>query len=249
LRVKASRAAGAEAAWIYKKLFQRFGPQGWWPVTRDLNRGPVYHKKNTYGPLTQAQMFEVAVGAILTQNTNWSNVEKALANLARRGVGSFRAVLKTPLPVLQKDLRPSGYFRQKARRLKIFARHMDKNWRGRWDRFFSRPLEKIRAELLSINGIGPETADSILLYAGGAPVFVVDAYTRRLGERFGLFGPSMYSEVQNFFMKNLKASKPLFREYHALIVAQSKAFCRAAPRCGGCPLNSRCSFPGKNSLS
>ena len=147
------------------RLLRRYGPQNWWPAR---------------------SRFEVIVGAYLTQNTNWSNVEKAMANLRRARLLSVSAMRKAPIAELEALVRPSGYFRQKARNLKTFIAFLDQQYSGSLARMFSQPTEKLRAELLALNGVGPETADSILLYAGNHPVFVVDAYTRRVLERHGI---------------------------------------------------------------
>lgn len=231
---------GADVLWIHDRLLKRFGPQGWWPVTPRRGRGPRYHPANTRGRLSAAQQFEVAVGAILTQNTAWTNVDKALKKLIAAKALSPRRLASLPPARLQGLIRSSGYFRQKARRLKNFCRFLLDRWGGRLDRFLARPTATVREELLGLNGVGPETADSILLYAGGHPVFVVDAYTRRFGGRFGLFRTEDYHEVQRHFMSRMKASVPRFRESHALLVALAKQFCRARPLCLPCPLRARC---------
>jgi endonuclease-3 related protein len=158
-------AATATVRHHYDALIEAWGPQDWWPARSRL---------------------EVIAGAILTQNTAWSNVERALRNLRRVGALSVDGIRATPLRKLEQLIRPAGYFRQKARRLKNFVRYLDAHYRGSLTRMFARPTEELRAELLALNGVGPETADSILLYAGGHPVFVVDAYTRRIFARHGL---------------------------------------------------------------
>jgi len=149
----------------YRALLARYGPQNWWPAQ---------------------SRFEMIVGAYLTQNTNWSNVEKALVHLRRAGALNLAAMRKLPLARLEELVRPSGYFRQKAKNLKTFIGFLDKSYSGSLDRMFAQPTAKLRAELLALHGVGPETADSILLYAGNHPVFVVDAYTRRIFERHGI---------------------------------------------------------------
>src|SRR5436305_549632 len=160
----------------YLSLLTRWGPQNWWPAQ---------------------SRFEVIVGAYLTQNTNWSNVEKAIAKLRRTRVLSVKGIRETPLRKLEQLIRSSGYFRQKARRLKNFIHFLDAKYGGSLDRMFAQPTEKLRTELLALNGVGPETADSILLYAGNHPVFVVDAYTRRILERHGIIGPkTKYDEIR-----------------------------------------------------
>ena len=160
----------------YKALFSRYGPQNWWPAE---------------------SRFEVIVGAYLTQNTNWGNVEKAIANLREARVLSLKAMREIPVSKLEKLVRPSGFFRQKARKLKAFIVFLDNKYSGSLARMFAQPTEKLRAELLELNGVGPETADSILLYAGNHPVFVVDAYARRVLERHGMItAKKSYEEIR-----------------------------------------------------
>jgi endonuclease III related protein len=229
-----------DVPWIYRRLLREFGPQGWWPVTPPGGRRPCYSLRCTRGEIAPRQKFEIAAGAILTQNTAWSNVEKALINLAGRRLLSSRRILKAPIGELRRLLRPSGYFRQKSRRLKNFCRVLESRWGGRLDKFLDRPSAQVRRELLTLNGVGPETADSIMLYAGRHPVFVVDAYTRRFGRRFGLFRAPDYDRVQEYFSARLKPDLSAYREAHALLVALGKKHCRPRPVCAPCPLSSRC---------
>ncbi|MBZ5680654.1 MAG: endonuclease III domain-containing protein [Acidobacteriia bacterium] len=167
----------------YRALYQAWGAQHWWPArTR----------------------FEVIVGAFLTQNTAWTNVERALANLRAARLLSVRGIKRAPLPQLEKLIRPSGYFRQKAGRLKTFVAFLERSYGGSLTRLLSRPTHKLRAELLDLNGVGPETADSILLYAGNHPVFVVDAYTRRILDRHDVVpGNSDYEDIRTLFQRAL----------------------------------------------
>ncbi|MBN3036922.1 MAG: endonuclease III domain-containing protein [Candidatus Diapherotrites archaeon] len=192
---------------LYKRLLKEYGPQHWWPAE------------------TQ---YEIIVGAILTQNTAWKNVEKAVKNLKERDLLSPEAVSSARVATLESCIRPAGFFRQKAERLK----HVTSHFLGypSLDAFFGRPTSLVREELLSWNGIGPETADSILLYAGGHAVFVVDAYTRRLCERLG-WPHGSYEEVQSFFERGLPRDAALFNEFHALIVEHAKRYCRKNPLC------------------
>lgn len=229
----------------YRALLHRWGPQNWWPAQSRL---------------------EVIVGAYLTQNTNWTNVEKAMANLRRARVLSIKGLRDLPLDHLQQLIRPSGYFRQKAEKLKTFIRFLDANYSGSLDRMFSQPTEKLRAELLALNGVGPETADSILLYAGNHPVFVVDAYTRRIFERHGITAPkARYDDIRLLIEDALTRAAPEqlefqelgsdprhpvsrmsrmsrnelaqhYNELHALIVRAGNLYCRSTPKCEGCPL-------------
>ncbi len=201
----------------YDALFRAHGPQHWWPGrTR----------------------FEVIVGAILTQNTSWTNVERAIHNLRKQKLLSPVAMALVSTASLARLIRSSGYFRQKARKLKAFARFLEEVHYGSLTKMFRTPTSILREQLLAVHGIGPETADSILLYAGKHPVFVVDAYTRRILERHNLAGgKESYGEVRSFFERNLPTSAPLFNEYHALIVHTGKHFCRAHfPHCEACPL-------------
>ena len=172
----------------YRTLLAHWGPQNWWPARTRL---------------------EVIVGAYLTQNTNWSNVEKAIANLRRAEVLTVSGLRSIPLRQLATLVRPSGYFRQKARKLKTFIRFLDRNYAGSLDRMFAQPTDELRAQLLELNGVGPETADSILLYAGNHPVFVVDAYTRRIFERHQIIpAKSKYEEMRSLVERALKATSP-----------------------------------------
>lgn len=167
----------------YRALFQVWGPQHWWPA-----QSP----------------FEVIVGAFLTQNTAWTNVEKALGNLRAARVLSVSGIRRLPLAELERLIRPSGYFRQKANRLKIFIAHLDKHYGGSLTKLLSRPTNQLRKELLNLNGVGPETADSILLYAGNHPVFVVDAYTRRILVRHAILSEdATYEEIRQVFERAL----------------------------------------------
>ncbi|MBI3078475.1 MAG: endonuclease III domain-containing protein [Deltaproteobacteria bacterium] len=201
---------------VYACLYGFFGARSWWPAETP---------------------FEVIVGAILTQNTAWSNVEKAIARLKAAGVLTPRALHRLPLERLARLIVPAGYFRVKARRLKHFLTFLFQEYRGQLARMFAEPLPAARQKLLGVNGIGPETADSILLYAAGKPIFVVDAYTRRIFARHGLIArDASYEEIQQRFMRELRPDASLYNEYHALIVQTGKEFCRRAPRCEECPL-------------
>ena len=205
---------------VYERLFERFGPQGWWP-----------------GDCA----FEVVVGAILTQAAAWTNVEKALANLKAAGVLSAEGVASMPEGELASLLRPSGYYNAKARKLKAFAGLLEREFGGDLDQMLDCPAEELRERLLGTHGIGPETADSILLYAAGRPVFVIDAYTRRVFSRLGVAPErDTYEAWQGLFVESLPAEAGLFNEYHALIVRLGKEHCRREPKCGGCPLLDVC---------
>jgi len=182
--------------------------------------------------------FEVIVGAILTQSTAWSNVKLAIANLRRDRLLSSASLEQVPLARLQRLVRPSGYFRQKAEKLKAFVQFLRRKHGGSLARMFRTPTAELRKQLLAVHGIGPETADSILLYAGGHRVFVVDAYTHRILERHHLAdGKPDYERARQFFESQLPRDAKLYNEFHALIVNTGKNWCRKrAPRCNQCPL-------------
>jgi endonuclease-3 related protein len=201
----------------FDALFQAHGEQHWWP-----GRTP----------------FEVIVGAILVQNTSWVNAAHAIANLRQANLLTPSALEKVPQAKLTRLIRSSGYFRQKARKLKAFVTFLRKEHRGSLTVMFRTPTAKLRRQLLDVHGIGPETADSILLYAGNHPVFVVDAYTRRILQRHGLaHGKESYEEIRGLFEKSLPNDTQLFNEFHALIVHTGKNYCRSrAPLCSQCAL-------------
>ncbi len=202
---------------LYEKLYAFFGPQYWWPGDTP---------------------FEITVGAILTQNTNWANVEKAIDNLKVHHVLNSRALHKLPLQTLAALVRPSGYYNIKAKRLKAFIDFLVSGYGGSMARMKKGTTEKLRSELLAVNGIGQETADSILLYALEKPVFVVDAYTRRVLSRHDIIDANArYDEYQDFFHCELNQDVHLFNEYHALLVRVGKEYCRTRPRCEKCPLS------------
>lgn len=195
---------------IYKILLEHFGRQNWWSAR--------------YFP---DKKWEICVGAILTQHTNWRNVEKVLEQMKDMGIVSAEDVLKAEN--LEEVIKPAGFYKQKAERLGEFAR------------FFLSNRNFRRGELLKLKGIGVETADSILLYAFGKPYFVVDAYTKRVFKRLGfLKGRESYEEIREMFEENLPRDRELYKEFHALIVELGKRFCRKEPKCSGCPLNGRC---------
>lgn len=201
---------------IYKILFKAFGPQHWWPGDTP---------------------FEVAVGAILTQNANWGNVEKAINNLKTAKALSAKKIEQLPVGSLAALIRPAGYFNVKAGRLKAFVHFLTGNYRGSMKKMKDERLHSLRQKLLSVHGIGPETADSILLYALEKPVFVIDAYTKRVLSRHMIMDHGMaYEEFQLLFHKSLRKDRRLFNEYHALLVAVGKEYCKPKPRCNECPL-------------
>jgi endonuclease-3 related protein len=214
------RPRGVGALSIYRRLVRRFGHAGWWPGDTP---------------------FEVALGAILTQNTAWANVEKALGVLRRRGLLCFEALRNLPASRLAPLIRSSGTYRVKARRVASFLRFLEAEFGGRIEAMARSEPGELRRKLLAVDGIGPETADSIALYAAGLPLFVVDAYTRRVFSRLGLIrGREGYDDVQRWFMRRLPRDAGLFNDYHAQVVRLAKEACRARPRCAACPLEDVC---------
>jgi len=201
---------------IYRKLYKAYGPRNWWPGETD---------------------FEVMVGAILTQNTSWRNVEKAIQKLKGRGVLSPEGIHRLKKSQLASLIRSSGYYRIKADRLKSFVHFLFEEYGGRLGRMRRGRLEALRKGLLGVKGIGPETADSILLYGLRKPIFVVDAYTKRILSRHGSISEkASYEEIQRLFMDHLRSDEKLFNEYHALFVHLGKTLCKKIPKCDLCPL-------------
>ena len=202
---------------IYAALYSRYGPQNWWPAESEL---------------------ECIIGTILTQNTTWKNVEKAINQLKQQGLISIERLNNISTVNLAQIIRSSGYFNQKAKKLKNFVSFVNVNYAGNLEEMLSEELYTLREKLLSIKGIGPETADSIALYAAKKPVFVIDAYTYRILSRHGLIAEdSSYQEMQELFMDSLPDDPKLFNEYHALLVKAGKEHCKKkSPVCSGCPL-------------
>jgi len=203
---------------IYERLYRHYGPQGWWP-----GQTP----------------FETIVGAILTQNTNWNNVEHALDNLRSKTHLTAESLHTLPVEELAALIRPAGYYNLKAKRLKNFLNWLFEENNGDLEHLRTLGVSTLREQLLSIKGIGPETADSICLYAFGKPVFVVDAYTARILGRHGLLEPGCgYQDIQDLFHSSLDKDTQLFNEFHALLVRTGKEHCRRKAVCSGCPLES-----------
>jgi endonuclease-3 related protein len=201
---------------IYELLLEAYGPQHWWPAESPL---------------------EVLVGAVLTQNTNWHGVEKAMANLKHHNLLNPLRLQATPTEDLAMLIKPAGYFNLKARRLKNLIAFIIGAYSGDLEKMGQADSSRLRKELLAVNGVGPETADSILLYALQKPVFVVDTYTYRVMSRHGLIGSEVsYDELQELFTQHLPLEVELFNEYHALLVRVGKLHCQRKPRCQGCPL-------------
>jgi endonuclease-3 related protein len=215
---------------IFSKLLSFYGPQNWWP----------YHTK------VKDKLLEISLGAILTQNTSWRNVEKALANLISAQKLDFSSLYHLNRRRLAQLIRPAGFFNQKAIYLKNFINYVYHNYHGRLRQWFNKDLSKLRSELLAIKGIGPETADSILLYAAQKPIFVVDAYTKRIFSRIGLIDSrASYTRIQKLVHDNLKRETKLYQEFHALLVKQAKTFCLKDPLCFKCPLRKYCFYYSK----
>ena len=202
---------------MFDLLLDHYGPRNWWPADTAL---------------------EMMVGAVLTQNTNWKNVEKAIENLKKKGLISLEALYSISNAELAQEIRQAGYYNIKARRLKNLIEFIFNHYHGDLDALLGDGTQTLRRGLLSVNGIGPETADSILLYAANRPVFVVDAYTHRILSRHGMSEEqATYQQLQEFFMDNLPDDSSLFNEFHALIVEAGKDFCRKKPLCEECPLS------------
>lgn len=202
---------------VYERLYRYYGNLHWWPGDTPL---------------------EISVGAILTQNTAWTNVEKAISRLKESRYLNVNALNRLPHRRLAGLIKAAGYFNVKARRLKNFISFLQSRYGGSLKKMFRRETNRLREELLSVNGTGPETADSILLYAGKKPIFVIDAYTKRIFSRHGVMAyEKSYDEFQQLFMKALPADVALYNQYHAMLVNVGKDFCRSRPRCDSCPLN------------
>jgi endonuclease-3 related protein len=202
---------------IYRRLLSHFGKQNWWPS------------------ISENRKFEVIIGAILTQQATWQQVEKAIKNLHENNLLNPTALSKTNIVKIQNLIRPSGFYKQKTKRIVNFSKYLMKNYSGDLDKLFNKPLEDVRKELLSLDGIGKETADSILLYAADKLIFPIDAYTFRLFERLGVVAKN-YDELQKIFHENLPKDLEVYKEFHALIVKLGKTHCKIKPECNNCPL-------------
>ena len=205
---------------LYERLLSFYGPQDWWPAETP---------------------FEVVVGAILTQNTAWRNVEKAIDNLKREGILDPESILKTPEDVLKELIRPAGFYNQKAARLKRVCKLIVDY--GGLEELFSLPLDELRSVLLSVKGIGPETADAIILYAANKPTFVVDRYTHRVFTRLGIWkGDYDYEGIKKLVETEIPPDVYTYQEFHALIDEHAKRICRKNPLCASCPLRDVCPY-------
>lgn len=214
------QASNKEISWLYLGLYKNYGPQSWWPANTS---------------------FEVMIGAILTQNTAWTNVEKAIANLKQAKALNSSAILKLSDEILASMIRPSGYFNVKTKRLKAFCQWYEKQ--GGSKNLDKLNTETLRHELLSVHGVGPETADDILLYAFKRPVFVIDTYTRRLFSRLDFItGNEKYDVLREMVEDALENNTQHMNEFHALIVKHAKDFCKSTPDCNQCPVLKRCHY-------
>ena len=228
---------------LYQQLYRHFGPQGWWPTTPRGETRPRYHLGTGRRTLEEREQWEIIVGAILTQNTSWHNVEQALAALSARQALDLPALLALDVDELAELIRPSRYFNQKAHRLQDIARYIDENYRGSTAALLRRPAVLLRRELLSLKGIGPETADSILLYAAQYPFFVVDAYTRRIFFRHNWCRVEEgYDDLKSMCEAALDCFSGdrllnYWGDWHAQLVMLGKTHCHAkSPDCENCPL-------------
>ena len=222
---------------LYNTLFDEFEDLNWWPYDK------VYHKINSTD-----HRFEIIVGAILTQNTSWLNVEKALNNLKEENILDIKSILETDEKTLKKLIKPSGFFNQKADRILNFSKYINKNYNQNLNLFFDKDIQNLRYELLSLQGIGPETADSIILYAAEKPIFVVDAYTKRICKRLNIVSDCSYNNIQNYFEKEIsknfskKEIVYIYNQMHALIVFFAKKYCKKKPVCKNCPIKKECYY-------
>lgn len=209
---------------LYKKLRDNFGYLNWWPGETKV---------------------EIVVGAILTQNTAWKNVEKAIKNLRERKMLSLERLASTRLIELEDAIRPSGFYRQKAKRLSNLFKYIKKNY-STLERFFDKDKNELRSELLNLNGIGNETADSIILYAAEKPTFVIDTYTRRIMHRvYGIEEEIKYNKLKEYFESRLKQDLELYKDFHAQFVELGKRFCKKKPLCDECPIMDHCLYASK----
>jgi endonuclease-3 related protein len=236
---------------LYTLLFKQYGPQGWWPLLgcNILNQNPTgrglctgYHPLNYEIPTSDSEVLEIMLGCILTQNTSWINAEKALYKLNENNLLSLNALLKIPIETLAEMITSSGYYNQKAIKVKSLVSFLEENSISSLE---TKTAEILRTVLLSIKGVGYETADSVILYALKKPIFVVDTYTRRLLYRFGLISidllkPNAYNSVQSLFHQNLTPDLTLYNEFHALIVQHCVHVCEKNPHCMTCFLSDKC---------
>ena len=225
----------------FRDLYDHFGAQGWWPTTPPGQTRPRYFPGASRRQLSERDQWEIVVGAVLTQNTSWRNVVQALEALSSRGALELDGLLALDPDELARLVRPALYYNQKSARLRGIAQYIRDHYGGSTAALLARPAAALRPELLALKGIGPETADSIMLYAARYPFFVVDTYTRRICGRLGLApAAASYADLQALFMDKLPADAVLFSEFHALLVKHATEYCRARPVCESCCLRARC---------
>jgi len=228
-----------ELASVYKLLKKKYGPQGWWPIVN------VETGKSEYGlgaPRNEADIFEIAIGAILTQNVAWTNVEKAIVKLKTSGIFTPQSLYKAKESKIASLITSTGYYNQKTKKIKNFLEWF-KSYNFSFEAVSGLKTPEIRKQLLEIKGTGAETADSILLYGLGKKIFVVDAYTKRIFSRIGFFSEKdSYNDIQEFFHKNFKGTVASYNEFHALIVTHGKDICKNNPLCGQCPFHNSCTY-------
>jgi len=222
---------------IYNKLLEAYKEQGWWPIVNSFNK-VVYNKNFKNRKKTETEKLQVCLGCILTQNTTWKNVEKSLKILNKNKLISIKKLDKILDKKLALLIKSSGYYNQKTKTIKSFIKFA-KKYKNLNEMFSDK---NIRNKLLNVKGIGPETADSMLLYAGDLPYFVIDAYTKRIVERLNISKEKDYNKLQELFHKNLEKDHKLFNEYHALLVEHAKRYCKKLPSCGECILKNKCSY-------
>ncbi|MFB6076386.1 MAG: endonuclease III domain-containing protein [Candidatus Aenigmatarchaeota archaeon] len=212
---------------IHSKLMEEFEGEEWWP-----------HNSK----------FEVIVGAILTQNTSWENVQTALDEMKEKDIMDMKSIVEIDREELEETIRSSGYYKQKAKRLKRISKHIFQDYDSVKEFFEGRDIDELREELLNIKGIGKETADAMILYAGERPTFVVDAYTKRVFGRIGMDVGDKYDEIKAFFEENLPSDPKLYDEYHGLLIELAKEYCKKKPECKGCPISHICGYFEKNTI-
>ncbi len=222
---------------VFQKLLKNYGLQGWWPTCSNYG-SPQYRPDNALRPLDSQEKFEICIGAILTQNTSWTNVARVMPLLKQQHLFNEKKLNQIDLDTLSQMIKPTGYYNQKAQKIKNFAHYIVQN---PLEKLFQLSTPDLRKTLLELSGIGPETADDIILYAAQKPIFVIDTYTKRIFSRLGFCQTNIsYSDLQTIIMKNLPSNAPLFNEYHALLVKLAKEHCQTKPKCALCPLFSLC---------
>ncbi|MBN2517811.1 MAG: hypothetical protein JXB14_03120 [Candidatus Altiarchaeota archaeon] len=223
---------------VYELLLEHFGFQNWWPVAGEGQTKPTYEKRKS---LTEGQRLEICIGAILAQNTNWKNVDRVLGDMHGKGLMDLGRLRRLDEKKLASIIRPSGYYNQKAKKLRTFLDFLFKEYGGNVEDFRKVDIDELRAQLRSLWGIGEETADCILLYAAEKPSFVIDAYTKRVFSRMGMLdGIAGYADFKAFFENNLPKDILVYKEFHALIDELAKNYCAVRPRCDSCPVADHC---------